>query len=72
MFQRTVLYKIIVNKSINCPYSYISIVNQSYQTGSGEKFQHMSCKTEYSANSFFPYTIKEWNNLTPEIRNIHY
>ena len=28
----------------------------------------MCCGTEYFANSFFPYTIKEWNNLSPEIR----
>ena len=28
----------------------------------------MCCRTEYFANSFFPYTIKEWNNLSPEIR----
>ena len=26
------------------------------------------CRSEYFANSFFPYTIKEWNNLSPEIR----
>ena len=25
-------------------------------------------RIEYFANSFFPYTIKEWNNLSPEIR----
>ena len=30
--------------------------------------QNMYCRTEYFANSFFPYTIKEWNNLSPEIR----
>ena len=28
----------------------------------------MSCITEYFANSFFRYTIKEWNNLNAEIR----
>ena len=28
----------------------------------------MSCRTEYFANYYFPYTIKEWNNLSPEIR----
>ena len=27
----------------------------------------MCCRTEYFANSFFPYTINEWNNLSPEI-----
>ena len=28
----------------------------------------MCCRTEYFANSFFPCTLKEWNNLSPEIR----
>ena len=27
----------------------------------------MYCITEYFANSFFPYTIKVWNNLSAEI-----
>ena len=30
--------------------------------------QNMYCRTEYFANFFFPYTIKEWNNLSSEIR----
>ena len=37
------------------------------QTRSGDKFLHTRCRTEYFANSFFPYTMKEWNNLNPEI-----
>ena len=61
-------YKIVVNKSPNYLYNYVSTVNQSYQTRSGDKFLHMCCRTEYFANSFFPYTIKEWTNLSPEIR----
>ena len=28
----------------------------------------MYFRTEYFANSFFRYAIKEWNNLSPEIR----
>ena len=28
----------------------------------------MCCGTEYFANSFFPYAIKEWNSSSPEIR----
>ena len=38
------------------------------QTRNGDKFLHMCCRTEYFGNSFFTYTIKEWNNLSPEIR----
>ena len=44
-------YKIVVNKSPNL-YNYVSTVNQSYQTRSGDKFLHMCCRTEYLANSF--------------------
>ena len=28
----------------------------------------MCCRAEYFANLFFPYTIKEWNNLSLEVR----
>ena len=28
----------------------------------------MYCRTEYFENFFFPYEIKEWNNLSSEIR----
>ena len=63
-------YEIVVNKSPNYLYNYVSTVNQSYQTRSGDKFLHVCCRTEYFANSFFPCTIKEWNNSSPEIRKL--
>ena len=56
-----------MNKSPNYLYNYISTANQSYQTRSSDKFLHMCCRTEYFANSFFSYTVKEWNNLSLEI-----
>ena len=61
-------YEIVVKKSPNYLYNYVSTVNQSYQTRSSDKFLHMCCRTKYFANSFFRYTIKEWNNLSLEIR----
>ena len=60
-------YKIVVNKSPDYLYNYVSTLNHSYQTGSGDKFLHMCCRTEYFANSFFPYTIKDENNSSLEI-----
>ena len=57
-----------MNKSPNYLYNYVSTINRSCKTRSGDKFLHMYCRTEYFANSFFPYTIKEWNNLSPEVR----
>ena len=56
---KILFYKIVVNKLPNYLCDYVSTVNQSYQTRSGDKFLHMWCRTEYFANSFFPYTIKE-------------
>ena len=55
-------------KSPNYFYNYVSTVNQSYQTKNGDELLHISFRTEYSANSYFRYTIKEWNNITREIR----
>ena len=66
--KRCLFYKAVVSKSPNYLYNYVSTVNQSYQTRSGDKFLHMCWKTEYFVNSFFLYPIKGWNNLSPEIR----
>ena len=60
-------YKIVLNKSPNHLYNYVSTVNQSCQTRSSDGFLDMCCRTEYFANSFFPYTIKKWKNLNLEI-----
>ena len=60
-------YKIVVNKSPNYLCNCVSKVNQSYETRSSDKFLHLCCRTEYFVNSFFPYTIKKWNNLIPKI-----
>ena len=60
-------YKIVENKSPNYLYNYVSTVNQSYQTRSGHKFLHICCRTEYFANSFFPYTIKESSEVPKSV-----
>ena len=57
-----------MNKSPSYLYNYVSTDNQSYHTRSVDKFLHMCCRTEYFGNSFFPYTIKELNNLSLKIR----
>ena len=58
-------YKIVVDKSLNYLYNYVSTVNQSYQTRIGDKCLYIYCRTELFASSFFPYTTEEWNNLSP-------
>ena len=60
-------HKIVVNKSPNYLYNYVSTVNHSCQTRSGGKFLCMSCRTEYFANSFFLYIIRERNDLSLDI-----
>ena len=57
MDKETVLYKIVVKKSPNYLPKYVSTFNL-YQTRNSEEFPHMSCRTEYFANSYFPYTIE--------------
>ena len=47
-------YKIVVNKSPNYLYNYVSTINESYLTKSGDKFLHMSCITEYFAFRTYP------------------
>ena len=42
----SLFYKIVVNKSPNYLFNYVSKVNQSYQTRSGDKFLDMCCRTE--------------------------
>ena len=61
-------FKIIVNKSPNYLYNYVSTVNQSYQTRSSDKFLHIRCRKEYFGNSLIPYSIKEWDNSILETR----
>ena len=67
MVTETVFFLIVMKKSPNYLLKYVSTVHLCYQTRNSEKCSHMSCKTEYFANSYFPYTIKEWNNLSLEI-----
>ena len=62
-------YKIVVNKSPNYLYDYVSTVNQSYQNRNRDKFLHMPSRVEYSVKPFFLYITKEWNNLVRKFVN---
>ena len=59
--------KIVLKKSFNYFYNYASTGNQFYQARNSSKFLHMSCRTVNFANSYFPRTIKEWNNSNLKI-----
>ena len=57
------------NKSPGYLYKYILPGDRAYLTRNSNNIKQISCRSEYFANSFFPYTIKEWNKLSLEIRN---
>ena len=46
-----------------------SLKDLAYLTRNSHNIKHIFCRSEYFDNSFFPYTIKEWNKLSLEIRN---
>lgn len=49
-------------------FTTVSTINYFSQSTNSNKFLHMSCRTKCFANSYFPYTINKWNNLSREIR----
>ena len=53
-------YKIVRNKSTG---------DRAYLTQNSNSIKQIFCRFEYFANSFFPYSIKEWNKLSLEMRN---
>ena len=62
-------YKIVRNKSPGYLYKYVLPGDRAYLTRNSNNIKQIFCRSEYFANSFFPYTIKEWNKLSLEIRN---
>ena len=69
MVKLCTFYKIVRNKSPGYPCKYILLGDRVYQTRNSKNIKQIFCRSEYFANSFFPYTIKEWNKLSLEIRN---
>ena len=62
-------YKIVRSKFPGYLYKYILPGDRAYLTRNSNNIKQIFCRSEYFANSFFPYTIKEWNKLSLEIRN---
>ena len=57
------------NKSPGYLHEYNLSGELVYLTRNSNNIKHIFCRSEYFANSFFPYTIKEWDKLSLEIRN---
>ena len=62
------LFKIINNKSPRYLFELIPSPNTRFFSRSSENIPQHRAKHDFFENSFFPSTIKEWNNLDVHIR----
>ena len=62
------LFKIINNQSRSYLFQLVPSPNIRYFAPNSENIPHFHTKHDFFKNSFFPTTIKEWNNLDPHIR----
>ena len=62
------LFKIINNQSPRYLFQLIPSLNTRYFSRNSENIPQLRTKHDFFRNSFFPSTIKEWNNLDPQIR----
>ena len=69
-----VFHKIINGLLPVCLQSYISYCGEGvYRTRSANQknLRQFSTRTKIFESSFFPYYIKEWNNLSEELRKLN-
>ena len=64
-------WKIVKGLSPNYLTNYLPCFQHSHNPTRQNTFSVFPSKTDYFANSFFPYCINQWNNLDPAIRNIN-
>ena len=62
------LFKIINNQSPSHLFQLVSSPNTRYFARNSKNIPQFRTKYDFFSNSFFPSTIKEWNNLEPHIR----
>ena len=61
-------FKIVNGLSPNYLHSFLPENQRSYNPERCNLFRNFSCRTDYFNNSFYPYCIREWNELGPELR----
>ena len=61
------LFKIIKKQSPNYLFQLVPSPNTRYFTRNSENIPQLRTKHDFSKNSFFPSTLKQWNNLDPHI-----
>ena len=62
------LFKITNNQSPRYLFQLVPSLNTRYFSRNSENIPQLRTKHDFFRNSFFPSTIKEWNNLDPQIR----
>ena len=62
------LFKIINNQSPSYLFQLVPSPNIRYFSRNSENIPQLRTKHDFFKNSFFPSTIKEWNNLDPHIK----
>ena len=62
------LFKIINGISPEYLRSFLPENQRSYNPERSNLFRNITCSTDYFNNSFFPYCVREWNELDPELR----
>ena len=50
--------------------NYLPVIQHSRNSTRQNLFSAIPSKTVYFGNSFFPYSVNQWNNLDPIIRSI--
>ena len=69
-YRRLVLfYKIIKNESPGYLKKYVPEFQFSYNADRQKLFRRFKFNCDYYNNSFFPYCVREWNDLSEEVRN---
>ena len=69
MRRLSLLYKIKTFKIPEYLYYLIPNDHQTYNTQNLDFVETCFCRTDAFKYSFFPYSISEWNNLDPDLRN---
>ena len=62
-------YKVYKNKSPQYFFKLIPEKNHAYATRNVDNIPCFKIRHNFFKNSFFPFTIIEWNNLDPNLRN---
>ena len=61
-------YKIKNTKLPDYLFQLIPSISHNYLTRSNN-IPSLECRTNFHCDSFFPYSIREWNRIDPDIRN---